>query len=152
MEETEPTKQYTVLLVDDNPNLLKLLSMGLPDLGDFTIVTAEDGIEGLTKCMELHPDCMVIDVMMPGLNGYQLVRTLRGDPDTADIPLIILTAMVQDKNKYVGLASGADQYLCKPVLPSELSRAIVQAIRVSDEDRVRLLTQLSEQPIEDIGK
>lgn len=144
-------QQYTVLLVDDNPDLLRLFMMGLPDLGDFNVVTAEDGIDGLTKCVELHPDCMVIDVMMPGLNGYQLVRTLRGDPETADIPLIVLTAMVQDKNKFVGLASGADQYLCKPVMPSELCRAIATAIQVSQAERMQRLARLADQPLDEIG-
>ncbi len=142
-------KRHTILVVDDNPDLRKLMSLGLPDLGDFEVITAEDGIEGLTQCAELQPSCMVIDVMMPGLDGYQLVRAIRGDPQTAHIPLIILTAKVQEKDQYIGLASGADQYLCKPVLPSELSRAIAKAITIGEAERNRKQLALVEEPFED---
>ncbi len=148
-----PTPQrYTVLVVDDNPQLTKLMAMGLPDFGDFDVVTADDGIEGLIKCAELQPACMVLDVMMPGLDGYQLVRALRGDPVTAHIPLILLTAKVQEKDQYIGLASGADQYLCKPVLPSELSRAISAALHISAAERERKQVALAEEAFDDPGK
>jgi CheY-like chemotaxis protein len=143
------SQPLTILLVDDNPNLLKLMRLGLPDLGNFTVETAEDGIEGLTKCLTLHPDCMVIDVMMPGLDGYQLVRALRGDPETASTPLILLTARVQDKDQFVGLASGADRYLCKPVMPSELSVAIAEAVQVSAAERTKNAATLADKPIEE---
>jgi CheY-like chemotaxis protein len=143
------TKPLTILLVDDNPHLLKLMTLGLPDLGNYTVETAEDGIEGLTKCLELHPDCMVIDVMMPGLDGYQLVRTLRGDPETAGTPLILLTARVQDRDQFEGLASGADRYLCKPVMPSELSVAIADAIRVGAAERLKNAAILADTPFEE---
>lgn len=142
-------KPLLILLVDDNPQLLKLMTMGLPDLGDFAVETAEDGIEGLTKCLALHPDCMVIDVMMPGLDGYQLVRTLRGDPETAQVPLILLTARVQDKDQFVGMASGADRYLCKPVMPSELSVAIAEAVRVGAVERLSKSAKLADTPFEE---
>lgn len=145
-------QQYTVLLIDDNPELLKLFTLGLPDFGDFQVVTAEDGIEGLTKSIELQPDCIVIDVMMPSLNGYQLVRTLRGDPQTAAIPLIMLTAMVQDRDQFVGLASGADHYLCKPVMTSELSRAIMAAIQISKPERQAAMAHLAERLPGELGK
>jgi len=145
-------KRYTVLLVDDNPDLRKLMSIGLPDLGDFEVVTDEDGIDGLTQCAELQPACMVIDVMMPGLDGYQLVRAVRGDPQTAHIPLIILTAKVQEKDQYIGHASGADQYLCKPVLPSELSRAIAAAITIGNDERTRKQLALVQEPFDEPDK
>lgn len=142
-------KQYTVLIVDDNPDLLRLLSMGLPDMGNYEVVTAADGIEGLTKFFEVRPDCMVIDVMMPGLDGVQLVRTLRGDPDSAFTPLIMLTAMVQDKDKFIGMAAGVDQYLTKPVMTSELAKAIEYAIHLADAEREKFYRSLAEEQLSD---
>ncbi|HEY7418984.1 MAG TPA: response regulator, partial [Ktedonobacteraceae bacterium] len=79
----------TVLLVDDNPDLLMMLGLALKTLGGYRILKAEDGIAGLELAVNEHPDCMVIDILMPGLDGFHLVRALRGDPETAQIPLIL---------------------------------------------------------------
>jgi DNA-binding response OmpR family regulator len=130
----------TVLIVDDNPDLLDLLTEGLS--ADFTIVTAADGAEGLARYFETTPDCVVIDVKMPGLDGYQLARALRGDPATALTPLIMLTAMTQERDRFLGFIAGVDQYLTKPALPSEVRAAIHQALRVSDEERRRRWREL----------
>ncbi len=134
---------YTVLLVDDNTELLDLLAQALEKLGGYTTARAVDGLAGLEMAMTSKPDCMVIDILMPELDGYQLVRTLRGDPETADIPLIILTALAQDKNRFASLASGADIYLTKPISIPELVAAIQQAIAISDAERAQRLKQLA---------
>ncbi len=126
---------YTVLIVDDDPDLLQLLTDGLELLGNFQVVQAADGIAGLEQYFEVHPDCVIIDVKMPGLDGYQLVRALRGDPASAETPLIMLTALAQEQQQFAGLALGADQYLIKPVTPRELVAAVKQALVVSEEDR-----------------
>src|ERR1051326_6436284 len=110
---------YTVLIVDDNPLLLQFMQDALQELGDFNVVTATNGIDGLEQYYLIHPACVVIDVKMPGLNGYQLVRALRGDPETSQTPLILLTALAQDMEQLAGLAAGADQYLRKPVEPMQ---------------------------------
>lgn len=133
---------YTILIVEDNPQLREFLQDVLQELGEFTIFTAADGVEGLEEFYQVHPDCVIIDVKMPGLNGYQLVRTLRGDSETATTPLILLTAMVQDKEQFAGLAAGADQYLRKPIDPVELIQAIYQAVQLSDEERQRRVQML----------
>lgn len=133
---------YTILIVEDNPQLREFLQDVLQELGEFTIFTAADGVEGLEEFYQVHPDCVIIDVKMPGLNGYQLVRTLRGDSETATTPLILLTAMVQDKEQFAGLAAGADQYLRKPIDPVELIKAIYQAVQLSDEERQRRVQML----------
>lgn len=135
---------YTVLLVDDNPLLLDLITEMLSEAQAITVFQATDGIQGLERCIELHPDCLVIDVKMPGLDGYQLVRALRGDPTTAGIPLVMLTAMAQDHNRFAGMASGADQYLVKPVTIDVLLHAIEVALAQSDTERANQLQNLVE--------
>lgn len=135
----------TVLIVDDNPELLDILAEGLALAGPFTVITALDGIQGIEQCLVHHPDCMVIDVKMPGLTGYQLVRALRGDPETADIPLILLTALAQDYERFAGLAAGTDRYVIKPVTPRELAAAIREVLALSSPERERRYLQLLEE-------
>jgi CheY-like chemotaxis protein len=132
----------TILVVDDNPDLLELLREGLSD--HFTILLARNGAEGLTAVAEAHPDCAIIDIRMPDIDGLQLVRALRGDPTTRDMPLIILTALPEDQGLLPGLLSGADRYLTKPVLPSELIPAIRDVIALSVAERGRRLRSLAE--------
>jgi CheY-like chemotaxis protein len=133
----------TILVVDDNPDLLELLREGLSD--HFTILLARDGAEGLIIAAEAHPDCAIIDIRMPGIDGLQLVRTLRGDPQTREMPLIVLTAMPEEQGLLPGLLSGADRYVTKPVLPSELIPAIHDVIALSAQERNRRLRALVEE-------
>ncbi len=125
----------TVLVVDDNPELLSILAEGLELAGPFNVLTAQDGLQGLELCMQHRPDCLVIDVKMPQINGYQLVRLLRGDPQTAQIPLILLTALAQDYERSVGLGAGTDRYLIKPVTPRELAKAVREVVTLSHQER-----------------
>src|SRR5262249_44859074 len=115
----------------------------------FSVVTAADGAEGLRHFYEDRRDCVVIDIRMPQLNGYQLVRALRGDPDTAGTPLIILTAMAQDIDRQGGLAAGADHYLVKPVKPLDLVAAIHHAITLSEADRRQRLRALLDDALDE---
>lgn len=140
---------YTVLIVDDNPNLLSIISDSLLELGNFAVVTAADGVEGLTRFYEMRPDCVIIDIKMPNLDGYQLLKALRGDPDTASIPLVVLTAMAQDMDRLAGLASGADHYLLKPVKPLDLVAAIQHAITLGETERRRRLKALLDESEQD---
>jgi CheY-like chemotaxis protein len=132
----------SVLLIDDNADLLELLARSLALLGRFTVLRAVDGESGLTQATGAHPDCIVVDIMMPGLDGYRLVRALRGDSETADIPIIMLTALAHDRNRLAGLLSGADHYLVKPVKPQNLVDTIRQAIAYSHDDRTNRLRAL----------
>jgi DNA-binding response OmpR family regulator len=143
---------YTVLVVDDDPELLQLLTDGLELLGNFTVVQATNGAEGLERFFEVRPDCTIIDVKMSGLDGYQLVRALRGDPDSASTPLIMLTALAQEKNQFAGLALGADQYLIKPVAPRELVAAVQQAVSISAQERSQRLQSLLDETSEPDGE
>ncbi len=133
----------TVLVVDDNEDLLASVSFALQTLGKFRVIVARDAAEGLEKALEYHPDCMVVDVKMPEIGGLQLVRTLRGDRTTARIPLVILSAMVQPSDEAMGMFAGADHYLAKPTKPQALVEAIREAIALSEEDRQRRLWDLA---------
>jgi DNA-binding response OmpR family regulator len=132
-------------LVDDNLELLESLRFAISHLGEgeFHVETAMDGAQGLERVYEVHPDCVIIDVKMPALNGYQLVHALRGDPDTATIPLVILSAMVQERDTLAGMLAGADQYLTKPAHP----RAIIEAMRVA----ISLTQSQREQRLQDLA-
>jgi CheY-like chemotaxis protein len=137
---------YTVLVVDDSADLRELVAESLRKLGGFTVVTAEDGAQGLERYFEVRPDCAVIDVKMPGLDGYQLVRALRGDPASSATPLVILSAMVQERDRLAGFLSGVDEYLLKPVSPRELVQTIRQVIDRGEAERQRRLQTLLDDP------
>jgi CheY-like chemotaxis protein len=143
---TSHASRPTVLLVDDNPELLAMLADGLAD--EFEIVTARDGAEGLEVFLGARPACAVIDIKMPNIDGYRLIRALRGDPETAETPLIILTALNQDTARLAGLLVGADRFMTKPVVPSELIPAIYQAIATTESDRQQRYQMLLDGPEE----
>jgi len=134
----------TILIVDDDRDLLPSLEAMLETLTDYTVVTAQDGVIGLERFYEARPQCVIIDVKMPGLDGYQLVRALRGDPETAATPLIILSAMAQDQNRLAGFISGVDQYLVKPVTPRDLLAAIQKSLEITQDDRLQRQRDLLE--------
>ena len=135
-------KRYTVLVVDDDLDLLQLLTDGLELLGNFNVVSATNGEQGLERFFEVRPDCMIIDIKMPGLDGYQLIRALRGDPESASTPLIILSALAQEQNQFAGLALGADDYLVKLVDINEVVAATQRAVQLSPRDREKRMQAL----------
>jgi CheY-like chemotaxis protein len=140
-------------VVDDNEDLLALIAESLRKLGSFAVVTARDGIEGLERFFDVRPACVVIDVKMPGLDGYQLMKALRGDPDSCSTPLVILSAMAQPKDQLAGFLSGADEYVLKPIGPLDLVRVISAVIERSEAERLRrqqtMLDELSRQDDDD---
>ncbi len=133
----------TVLIVDDNRTLLSILSEGLVLAGPFRVVMAENGIEGLEVFEREHPDCVIIDVKMPDLDGYQLVLALRGDPASAQTPLIMLTAMTQDHDRLRGMFTGVDLYMLKPVKPRELANAIYTILGRTPDERLQAYKRLA---------
>ena len=108
-----------ILVVDDSFTDRFYLTELLVDAG-FTVMTAENGEECLEKVAAEAPDLVLMDVVMPGLNGYQATRTLTRDDDTKDIPVIVCTSKGQETDKIWGLRQGAQDYLVKPVNAEEL--------------------------------
>ena len=133
-----------VLVIDDNPTIVELIRYAVGLQGAYQVIVAYDGEQGLELVLAEHPDCVIIDVKMPRMDGYQLVRCLRGDPETADIPLIILSAMTREEDQLTGLLSGADEYLTKPFKPAALNEAIERVLRLTPEERQRRIDGLSE--------
>jgi two-component system, OmpR family, response regulator MprA len=140
------TRPQRVLLVDDHQELLAMLRAGLEAFEGFEVQTADNGAAGLEAFMTFHPDCVVIDVKMPELNGIQLVRALRGDPATATTPLIILSALAQESNKLMGLLAGSDEYLVKPITPEELGARIHAVLALTPDQRAAASAALVDLP------
>lgn len=133
-----------VLVIDDNPTIVELIKYAVNLQGSYEVVVAYDGVQGLEAVFAEQPDCVIIDVKMPRMDGYQLVRCLRGDSRTADIPLIILSAMTRDADQMTGMLSGVDEYLTKPFKPSALNAAIERVLIVTPADRQRRLEILEQ--------
>ena len=108
-----------ILVVDDSPTERHVLKALLTS-HDYEVITAESGEEGIAKAKSELPDLILMDVVMPGLNGFQATRTLTRDPATKNIPVIVCTTKGQETDKIWGLRQGAQDYLVKPVNGPEL--------------------------------
>lgn len=116
-----------VLIVDDSPTERHLLSRILQDSGH-QIVTANDGEEGLQRAKATLPDLVLMDVVMPGLNGFQATRKLKKDPATAHIPVVIVTTKDQDTDREWGMRQGANAYLVKPISAEALLGQVAELV------------------------
>lgn len=108
-----------VLIVDDDPSLGRLLDFALQKAG-FAVMIARDGEQGFKLANEYHPNAAILDVMMPGMHGYELCRRIRANPDTAHTKIIFLTARSQPIDEREALKAGADLFLSKPIMPEDL--------------------------------
>ena len=108
-----------ILVVEDEPDISKLVSYNLTQ-ERFRVLTAEDGEQALRMIQREKPNLVVLDLMLPGLSGIELCRMLRERPETAKLPILMLTAKAGEADRIVGLEMGADDYLAKPFSPREM--------------------------------
>ena len=131
-----------ILVVDDEPDAVELVSFNLKAAG-FEVVTAADGAEALKRAKEHQPDLLVLDVMLPEVDGLEVCKIIRRDPSVAHIPIIMLTAKAAEIDRVLGLELGADDYVTKPFSPRELVlriRKILDRGKVPEEksDRIEI--------------
>lgn len=108
-----------ILAVDDERHIVRLIQVNLERAG-YQVITAFDGTEGLKKVESEKPDLIVLDVMMPKMDGFEVLKRLQANPETREIPVIMLTAKAQDTDVFRGWSSGVSAYLTKPFNPLEL--------------------------------
>lgn len=117
-----------LLVVDDDKQITRLLQSYLEKSG-FAVLTAYDGENALRVIRHERPDLVVLDLMLPGRDGWEVTRTVRADPHLAEIPILMLTARVEDTDKILGLELGADDYLTKPFNPREVVARVRAILR-----------------------
>lgn len=123
-----------ILIVDDDVDTLRLVGLMLERQG-YQVVAATNGSQGLTKAFEERPDLILLDVMMPDMDGYEVTRRLRKNPATTAIPILMFTAKTRMDDKVMGFESGADDYLTKPTHPTELQAHIRDLLARSTSGR-----------------
>ena len=119
-----------ILIVDDSPTEAHVLK-GMLEKNGFEVETAENGTEGIERARELKPDLILMDVVMPGLNGFQATRQLTKDSETKHIPVIIVTTKDQETDRVWGMRQGARDFLTKPVAEKTLMDKINAAMEVA---------------------
>ena len=119
----------TILVVDDSPMLREMIS-GLLDKSGLTITVAKDGQEAKDKIAANPPDLVVLDVVMPNMNGYELCRWVKSTPATKDVLVILCSSKSEEFDRYWGMKQGADAYIAKPLQPTELVGTVKQLLQV----------------------
>ena len=112
-----------VLVVDDDPVIQRLLKVNF-EMEGYVVILANDGVDGLEKARAERPDIVVLDIMMPRMSGLDVTKALKADPDTASIPILLLSAKAQEADLRAGDESGADDYLTKPFEPLMLIQRV----------------------------
>ncbi|CAN5880357.1 hypothetical protein BH23ACT8_BH23ACT8_07730 [soil metagenome] len=120
----------TILVADNEPDILRFVEVNLR-LAGFSVLLAKDGEEALQRAVDERPDLVLLDVMMPGLDGFEVCRQLRANPRTSGVPVMFLTARALTSDKVDGLAAGADDYVLKPFDPVELVARVRTTLRRS---------------------
>ncbi|MDH4111641.1 MAG: response regulator [Actinomycetota bacterium] len=124
-----------VLVIDDEADVRLLYRVNLRHAG-FEVLEADDGIRGIEATLEHLPDAVVLDLMMPGANGFQVLEVLRSNPDSADVPVLVLTAASQTDDLRRCYQLGADDVITKPFMPEALTDGISRMLESSLDARV----------------
>jgi twitching motility two-component system response regulator PilH len=119
----------TILVVEDSPTYLRQITQLLQKNG-YATISAMDGEEALEKAIQEHPDLIVLDVILPKKNGFQVCRQLKTSPGTQDIKIIMLTSKSQDSDRFWGLKQGADEYLTKPLDDDQLVTNVTELLQM----------------------
>lgn len=119
-----------ILIVDDEPDIVAALGIRMKSAG-YEVIAAADGMEGLDAARKQNPDLILLDIMLPKLDGYKVCRILKFDENYRHIPIIMITAKVTDVNKKMGEEVGADAYITKPFNPEELMAKIKETLEKS---------------------
>lgn len=133
-----------ILIIDDDLDTLRLVGLMLQRQG-YHIAAATNGQQGIDKVLEDKPDLILLDVMMPDMDGYEVTRRLRANPQTVDIPILMFTAKTQLGDKVTGFEVGADDYLTKPTHPSELQSHVKALLARKTRLNEKAQTALQEQ-------
>ncbi|MBI4713190.1 MAG: response regulator [Planctomycetes bacterium] len=141
----------TILVIDDEKDLIKLVDHHLSK-ESFLVIGARDGRQGLDMALRHKPDLILLDVMMPKLDGWEVCKQLKSRPDLARIPVIMLTARAQETDKILGLEMGADDYVTKPFSPRELVARVKAVLRRFQSDRNKEVLKLGDLVIDYAGR
>lgn len=117
-----------ILIAEDSSTAVELLKRALAPLGH-TLIVASNGQDAEQTIRKEQPDLVILDIIMPKMNGFQLCRTLRSDPAHQNMPIIVITSMDRESDRYWGLKQGASEYLVKPVDPSILVQKVQNYLR-----------------------
>lgn len=137
--------EETVLVIEDETDVVDLLRYNLNKAG-FSVLIATDGLQGLEMARKNRPDVIVLDLMLPGMNGHAVCKALKGDPDTESLPIIMLTAKGEPSERVQGLEMGADDYVTKPFSTKELVlrvKALVRRVKAGRGGEVLEVDQFS---------
>jgi DNA-binding response OmpR family regulator len=145
MMQTERQRLH-VLVIDDEPDVLLLCRVNL-SLAGMDVLEASDGESGIGLAVRETPDVIVLDVMMPRMDGFSVLKELKHRPSTAEIPVIMLTAKAQQEDQIQGWAAGVADYVTKPFSPGELAAAVTRVSSMTPEElharRMETLSRLS---------
>lgn len=108
-----------ILVIEDDPATSRLVDYSLRHEG-YQVITASNGLEGVRKALSESPDLIILDVMLPGMDGFEICHRLRSEPTTANLPILMFSAKAQEIDKETGIKVGADDYLTKPAAPAEI--------------------------------
>lgn len=123
-----------ILVVEDEQPIRKLIDLNLR-LENHEVITAADGLEALQQVEEDRPDLVILDIMLPGLDGWEVLKHMRQSPHLQDIPVVVLTALVQDADIIQGWQLGADEYITKPFSPVALVKTVQMVMNRTPEER-----------------
>ncbi len=123
--------EISILVVDDDPNSLDIVRTYLESRG-YTVATALDGKQALSRLEEIRPAVVLLDVMMPGMDGWEVARLIKNHPQYSDVRVVMLTARSDFADKHEGLRAGADDYLVKPIRLEELGQHVERNLKARE--------------------